>query len=289
MQINKALTAGGPVYKEEERQMRNTLIKNTCAGIAFLCTALITDTIHAQVIRPLSDADKAALEGIVIEKYYVYNGSDKMDTTGGCLPKGAVTYRIYVDLKPDYTLQAVYGVPNHPLYIKTSTQFFNNTVNGQGTGDYINSSKLENTTAALDSYVTMGAATNNHMGIPKAEDTDGSIIKINTLDKADGLAAVKIKPVTYFGIIPNFFNTYNTAGTFATDNGSWAIFGGIKGVNGSNKILIAQLTTDGDISYELNIQVGTPAGGNINFVAKNPEQQEIRFDGLTKEAGQAVQ
>jgi hypothetical protein len=232
------------------------------------------------VKRPLSDSDKGALEGIIIEKYYSYNSSDAMDTTGGSLPKGSVTYRIFVDMKPDYTLQAVYGVEEHPLFIKTSTTFFNNTKNGQGTGDYVDPKKIIHNSAAFDSWLTMGAATSAHMGIPKENDKDASIITIGSMAKADGLIETKIKPVTYFGILPTFFNSENSSNTFTTNNGSWAIFGGIKGATEDNKVLIAQLTTDGELTYELNIQIGTPKGDNVNYVAKNPQDREIEFNAL---------
>ena len=248
----------------------------------FFAVLLISgNRLSAQSPRPITDADKSAVEGIIVEKYYEYNSTDVLDTLGGCLPKGSVTYRIYVDLKPNYNLQAVYGVNEHELFIKTTTQFFNNTNQGQGTGDYIDDTKIIGNTAMFDSYLTLGAANKSYFGIPKADDKDGSILKLNSFASADGLMIGKIKPVTYFGVIPTFFNGYNTANTFYTNNGSWAMFGGIKGPTEDNKILIAQLTTDGTLSFELNIQIGTPTGASVNFVAKNPQKQEIKFEGLT--------
>lgn len=263
--------------------MKNTFTNTICTFITALM--ICGSTAEAQVKRPLSDADKAALEGIIVEKYFVYDGKEKLDTTGGCLPKGAVTYRIFVDLKPGYNLQAVYGVNAHPLFIKTTTYFYNNNEFGQGSADYVKSAKIAGTTAALDSWITIGAACDKYMGVPKAEDKDGSVLKIASLEKADGLVAMQVKPVTYFGAIPNFFNRTNTDGNFNTNNGSWAVFGGAKGATEDNKILIAQLTTDGELSYELNLQVGTPTGGSINYVAKNPEREEIKADALTHEGG----
>jgi len=261
--------------------MKNTFTHTICSLLIIL--GACSGKLSAQVAKPLTDADKAALEGIIVEKYHVYDAKEKLDTTGGALPKGAVTYRIYVDLKPGYSLQAVYGVANHPLYIKTTTQFYNNNEYGQGTADYVKSAKIKGSTAALDSWLTMGAASDKYMGIPKAEDKDGSVLGIASLEKADGLIAMQVKPITYFGVIPNFFNRTNTANTFSTSDGSWAIFGGMKGATDENKILIAQLTTDGELSYELNLQVGTPAGSNINFVAKAPEGKEIKAEALTKQ------
>lgn len=237
-------------------------------------------SIYGQYIRPLTDEDKASLEGIIVEKYYQNDATTNIDTTGGALAKGAVTYRIYVDLKPGYTLQAVYGVPNHPLFFKTTTTFYNNTSNGQGSGDYIDGNKIANNTAAFDSWLTLGAATKSQYGILKTEDTDGSKLKIASLEKQDGLLEGKIKPVTYFGILPDFFSTNKASNIFKTDNGSWAVFGGISGPTEENKILIAQLTTDGEFSFEINLQVGTPKGGNANYVTRNPQTLEIEFPKL---------
>ena len=47
-----------------------------------------------------------------------------------------------------------------------------------------------------------------------------------------------------------------------------------------NRILIAQITTDGVFSFELNLQIGTPDGGTENYVARKPVGNEIQFAGL---------
>ncbi|MGZ4033536.1 MAG: hypothetical protein ACXVPU_06685 [Bacteroidia bacterium] len=256
--------------------------KNTIVKLAFIIFCIINCPAFAQYKKALTDADKASLEGIIVEKYYTYNSSDVMDTAGGCLPKGAVTYRIYVDLKPNYTLQAVYGVTDHPLYIRTTTHFYNNIAEGQGTGDKIVDKRITGSSAAFDSWLTMGAATETKFGILKADDKDGSVLKINSMNAADGLATGQVKPVTYFGINPyDVFGNNNNASAFTTSNGSWAMFGGIKGATEDNKVLIAQITTDGKLSFEINLQIGTPTGGTVNYVAKNPQFDEIQYAALT--------
>mgnify|MGYP000536479613 CR=1 FL=1 len=69
------------------------------------------------------------LEGIIVEKYYVSNAADSVNAFDQLAPyalhTGSITYRIYVDLLPGYRFQATYGNKNHPLIIKTSTNFFN--------------------------------------------------------------------------------------------------------------------------------------------------------------------
>ena len=68
---------------------------------------------------------------------------------------------------------------------------------------------------------------------------------------------------------------------FSTWNGSWASLNGSIGPDSiDNKVLIAQITTDGIFSFELNIQIGTPTGGVQNFVAVNPVANEIVIPSL---------
>jgi hypothetical protein len=243
---------------------------------------LISKTgLYAQTRTKITEEDKLALEGIIVEKYYVATKEDCKDTTGGILPKGAITYRIYADLKPGYHLQAVYGVPKHEFFFKTTTTFFNNKEGGQS-GDQIFDSKLNNNTVALDSWVTIGVATKDRFGILKTEDTDGSLLKRSTLDKADGLIlAGQTQKLLYYGLDLNFFSNDKNASYFHSDNGSLAVVGGGKGQTPANQVLIAQLTTNGKLSFELNLQIGTPTGHAVQFVAKNPEGDEIKFKQLT--------
>ena len=237
--------------------------------------------LQAQTRTKITEEDKLALEGIIVEKYYEATKEDCQDTTGGALPKGSITYRIYVDLKPSYHLQAVYGVAKHEFFFKTTTTFFNNKNGGQS-GDQIFDSKLNNNTVALDSWVTIGVATRDRFGVLKTEDTDGSLIKRNTLDKADGLVlAGQTQKLLYYGLDINFFSNEKGASYFHSDNGSLATVGGGKGKTPANQVLIAQLTTNGKLSFELNLQIGTPTGGVVQFVAKNPEGDEIKFKQLT--------
>ena len=246
----------------------------------FCSLLFICNCIRAQVKKIPSDDDKKALEGIVVEKYYVATSADLKDTLGGVLAKGAVTYRIYADLKPGCSLQAVYGDPHHLLQIATTTEFFNNTNSGAKTGDQIKKENINDGTTALDSWVTIGFAIHALYGVPLSEDKDGSIIKKVSLNKADGFMAGTINyKVVYVGTDLHFFDDPK-ASSFTTDNASWAVFGGVKGVTESNKVLIAQLTTNGKLTFKLNVMVGTP-NGMIHYVAKDPEGSEIQFDALS--------
>ena len=54
------------------------------------------------------------LEGVIVEKYYISDANDAtVNSVGGVLPVGSVTYRVYLDLAPDYIFQSAYGDPLH--------------------------------------------------------------------------------------------------------------------------------------------------------------------------------
>jgi hypothetical protein len=229
----------------------------------------------------ISHDDSLALENIIVEKYYMADSTDYADTTGGILPKGSITYRIYVDMKLGYKLQVVYGNQRHELFLKTSTTFFNNTYCLAMTGFNIHPKEINQNTVALDSWLTMGAATKLHTGILKNDDKDGSIIKRVSLAEKDGLSIGITPTFKPFNLDLNFFKDKTNASLFSTNNGGWAALEGVKGPTDDNRVLIAQLTTNGTLSFKLNIQIGTPKGVALKFVAHNPVGQEIMFKGLT--------
>jgi hypothetical protein len=253
----------------------------TLICIASLALLSICNTMQAQNKNLEAMDHSKALESVIVEKYYVADSTDYIDTTGGILPKGSITYRIFIDLKPDYNLQVVYGDEKHPLSIKTTTTFFNNSESYALTGFNIDVKKIRTGTIAFDSWITMGAATRFHTGILKSDDTDGSLLNKNTLDNADGLTKGVLPRFQIFNIDLNFFNNFSNAKEFATNNGGWAALGGVKGSTNENRILIAQLTTNGKLSFDLNIQVGTPTGEAIKFVSSNPIDSEVHFTGLS--------
>jgi hypothetical protein len=244
------------------------------------------------------------LEQIIVEKYYKSEANDtNANIIGGRLPVGSVTYRIYVDLLPGHKFQAAFGVPGHELRLETSTLFFNNEDRGAVFPTFTkNQSRLH--TVMLDSWLSVGAACAGHFGILKTED-DGVNTNINNyvpqviqgadpscgipLTTQDGLIQIAGRApesVTTVGIdtIMAMFNNQNdgTNGpVFSTFNGSWASLNGSVGPDTiENKVLIAQITTDGNFSFKLNIQIGTPTGGFEQYVAENPVGNEIQIPSL---------
>ena len=238
------------------------------------------------------------LENIVVEKYYISNENDATVNEFGVLPVGSVTYRIYVDMLPDYKLQAIYGVPGHEMRIATTTLFFNNEDRGATTPTY-NKNQAKNNTVMLDSWLSVGAACVGNFGVLKSED-DGVATNVNSdlvlqnndpnagipLTEQDGFLLGTPQPITTVGLdnIITVFNNQNdgTNGpVFSTSDGAWSALSGATGPTASNSVLIAQITTNGVLSFELNLQLGTPAGGVERYVASNPIDAEILFPGLT--------
>ncbi len=251
------------------------------------------------LLSVLSNAQ--GLENIIVEKYYVSNGNDTtVNSSGGVLPVGSVTYRIYVDMLTGYKFQAAYGIqdasgtPLHTLTISTTTLFFNNEDRGATSPTY-SKNQAKNNTVMLDSWLSVGAACAGNFGILKTDDDGISTIVNNDvvlqnnspfagipLTSQDGLIAGVPEQLTSIGISSEIamFDNQNdgTNGpTFSTSNGSWASLNGSTGPTADNRVLIAQMTTDGVFSFSLNIQIGTPTGFVENYVAVNPTGNEILF------------
>ncbi len=240
------------------------------------------------------------LENVIVEKYYVSNQNDTAaNRYAGILPIGSVTYRIYLDLLPGYSFQAAYGTPSHELKMITSTYFFNNIENGDVIPNVIPRRTLKKNTVMLDSWLSAGASGEQYYGVMKEiDDTIGTIkheklyLQNNkhfsySLNEKDGLTEAENVPrPTFFGIdsLANIFKYQHKGSVFSTKNGAWACMGrGSFGPDSltTNRVLIAQITTDGKFEFELNIQIGTPTKGvSQNYVARNPVGNEIILPSL---------
>lgn len=248
---------------------------------------------------------EAQLAGVVVEKYYIADQNDLTDTTGGrSLPAGAVTYRVYVKITPGSRLTGVYGSPYHPMEIRSTADFYNNNDRPSSNYGYkLKSSWYEdNPTLALDSWLTLAYATDTKKGVLKSLDPDGDLIAglnntggtamlstgllANTdtamgvpLTTADGLTAA----TTATGMVPAGFTDFggNDTTIFGPDSlGSVFIcstcaiqnnVGLIGPAVDSNTVLVAQLTTAGELNFKLNVSILEPDGQGgtqtVNYVA----------------------
>ena len=250
----------------------------------------------------------AQLEKAVVEKYYVSDANDATDVDGGGVPVGSTTYRIYLDLKPGTVLKRIYGDANHPFSISSSEVFFNNILDGQTFGkDFIKGRYLENT-VALDTWLTLGQTakqgTKYFYGILKDQDTDGSFVggvnndggsalistglMINEdptcgipLTLADGMDTLNSAPNNWFnsGVLDFLSGADSTIfGSLVPQNSFESeIFelscSGVQGtVADSNQVIIAQLTTLGELAFSINITVEELVNGVptvVNYVSQD--------------------
>ena len=249
------------------------------------------------------------LEKVIVEKYYVSDVNDATDTLGGGLPVGSTTYRIYVDLAPGSVLKKIYGDANHPFSIQSTAPFFNHESDGQTFAkDFVKNRYLEGV-VALDTWLTLGQTTKTqagktYVGILKNQDVDGSFIGgVNNdggseliptgllvnkdvsagipLIQADGMDTMATIPTswTHFGLLDfvsgndsTMFGSLSSKNEFISDN-FFLSNSGIKGlIPDSNQILVAQLTTIGELAFHLNIVVDAMINGGvqtINYVSSN--------------------
>src|SRR5690606_7055932 len=142
-------------------------------------------------------------------------------------------------LKAGYKLITVGGFPGHDISFSSTTTFFYNDDRGEAWAADINEIHLNKNSVAIDSWLTIGAASDAHWGVPKDEDTDGSILTgndggstgtpmlVNTdplagipLTQADGLLAGTPPGILSVGTAPTIFNDINGS-SYSSDNFAW--------------------------------------------------------------------
>lgn len=236
------------------------------------------------------------LKKVIVETYYVSDSNDAAVTTGGNLEPESKTYRIYIQMKPKCKLKALYGDQNHPMIIKSTANFFNNSDRDFSFGNQFSVSNLKENTVALDTWLTIGQTTKSgaktYFGIIKEQDRDGSIIGgmnndegilMNAdplagiaLTNADGMETSANVPINWInsgfidlisGVDTTIFGATNLRNEFKSHQ---VILGnsGVMGVDPENNtVLVAQLTTKGEISFELNVQIEDSTNIVTNYIA----------------------
>jgi hypothetical protein len=259
----------------------------------------------------------AQVENVIVEKYYISDANDATDTTGGYLEPGSVTYRIYIDLAPSCKLRKIYGDANHALKFSSTQPFFNNLADGQSFAKDFPKNRYGENTVALDSWITLGqttrTASKTYFGVQKTDDTNGSFIGGSNNDggsaaivgglisnnindagipvtQSDGMDTMTVVPTSWadYGIIDLISGEDTTIfGKRNNSNGFISHDAGLQnsGVRGkdpaTNIVLVAQLTTRGDISFELNLEVEEPYNGSTQIV-------KYVADGTTLLAGEKL-
>lgn len=244
-----------------------------------------------------------AIQDLIVEIYYISDANDSTDTDGGTLPEGSVTYRVFLDLAPGVTITEIFGDENHPLIISSTENFWNNTDRGEFFGYDIGDNRLDENTVALDSWITLGAATDEHYGVPKENDTDGSIVGGENNDggseeiegglltnqnaemglpltEADGLipwpADLGLPDINPFGVsaLEDILSDETVGNSFVSEGLATLQYAeGVSGPDEENIVLIAQLTTLGEITFKLNVVLEVPGTGVVRYVASGGNLQ----------------
>ena len=250
----------------------------------------------------ISSLSYSQLEKLIVEKYYVTDSDDITDTTGGKIELGAVTYRIYVDMKKGSKLKSIFGDVNHKIRFSSTSNFYNKLDGQTFAKDFIKGRYGEGI-VALDSWLTLGQTTKKqgtktYFGTPKTLDNDGSFIGGANNDGGSKLIASGLlkNKISEIGIpltdadgmdtmvqLPTGWNDYGIKN--AVTGADSTIFGplvpgklfssnlfklsnsGVEGVvKEENQVLVAQLTTKGELSFNLNLEIEENVDGISKIV-----------------------
>lgn len=271
------------------------LLNNVRAGLfIFIATLFLMITFQGTV--------EAQVKSVIVENYYKADANDITDTLARALMPGAKTYRIYLEVEPGSKLRKIFGDSLHPLIVKSDSVFYNNTDRPSNEFGYeLQMSWFEdNPILALDSWFTLGLAAKGQKGVLKSVDTDGNnIAGSNNLGGTAAIPGGLLVSGDSFHGIP--LTTADGYVPYTVALGSWLDYGfkdfagndttvfgadsignefycvgcalqqqvGIIGpVADSNKILLAQVTTAGNLEFKLNVTLEQvdPQSGNIVLV-----------------------
>ncbi len=246
------------------------------------------------------------LEGIVVEKYYQANSADvAAHATNGTvtapLISGATVYRVYANLATNYKLTNVWGDATHPLTVTTTTKFFNDA-NGVDVMSGVSTSNWNTNTTALDSYLSIGQVATGKQGVLKTEDTDGTILTstslllnnpagcfgspINGSGGKDGMMTAANTAYSNLGVpslnvFQHDFAQSSNGQTFTMNGGSLFSQSFTAGPTSTNHVLIGQFTTDGVLTFALNIQIKNMLTTAVEvYVPATPGSGEQAFSAL---------
>jgi len=150
---------------------------------------------------------------------------------------GMRTYRVYANFdNPDDQLTAVFAQEGNPMSITTTTSFYQNEFGGPFANEITALALMVDPNVAYDSWFTIGG--------------EDDALNLTTLG-VDAAAA-----------------TFESGGDFAIDNalgGSWFVLPDMEPLafpDENGQVLIAQLTTDGVVNLEVNMQYRAENGTN---------------------------
>ncbi len=237
---------------------------------------------------------QGTLQSVTVETYYIADDTDTQDAPDQeDLPAGSKTYRVFVELEEGARLRAIYGDANHPFSITSTELFFNNSDRGGTFGWEIPDNRLDEYTVALDSWLSFGGATDEHWGIVKANDPDGSVVGGANheeawlsnndpemgipLTEADGIiGAESTDPLNFVTVGDNpedIFNDATVGNAFESTTFKMQQTGFLLPET-NNTFCIAQLTTAGELSFTINLEIVNAQGEVQKFVGTEENLQD---------------
>jgi hypothetical protein len=187
----------------------------------------------------------AQLTGVVTEAYTLTNALSTQ-------PAGTTTYRVYAECGTALDkITAVYAILDcHPLNVSTTTNFFNDTFGGSTPVGINPAFYAVFPTIEADSWVTIGVD----------DSTDGGASDVGTAATA---------PTT--NPFAPAFNVVGGGDFIMTDGAVFTLPTSPSSLPSGplNRILLGQFTTDGDLSFNINVQMfvgGDQVNGRADYV-----------------------
>ncbi len=258
----------------------------------------------AALLLGATAATAQGLQNIIVEEFHTVTQADadayNNDHGAGSFPlvAGMKTYRVYVDMAPNYRLTSVFATPNSPLSVNTTTTFWNDDnwgSEGPGQTRRLDEGNL------FDSFITINTASTSstgttpcgatahtsQFGVQRTADTNGDLFTCGVypgFTGADGHIPVPfaMDPLVFLGTINYQALTSDPApaGSFGYSNALYGYTGGITGVDpsGSNIAFIGQFTTDGTFSFNLNVALilPSPSTATEEYVHTSPNVGQIQ-------------
>lgn len=249
-------------------------------------------------------SSQSYVENLTLEKYYISDSNDAADSFSEGLNESDTTYRVFVDLCDGCKLLGMFGDENHLFQIESTEPFFNNDL-GQSFAHEIGQNFLNISTIGIDSYLSMGATSDSKLAVLKNADPDGTIwsngtstgLLINSdpeigapLTEQDGM--VNLPDSLNSTVPPGFtvqpleqdaeayvdavFGTETDSSFFSSSYFESLTIRSNQGMFGSgesNQILLAQLTTAGELSFQFNLILFVPGEGQVRVVASDENLQ----------------
>ena len=190
----------------------------------------------------LAQLGTAQLTRVVVERSN--DGSSNL-CGASTQPTGTTTYRVFAEMEDaDDFVSAIAALEGcHPLNISTTTTFYNSPIGG-ALGNNLNTTLCGSfPSGGFDSFITIGQQSSDDEGITQAAFTNPVAPLAASFGDADGIS----------------FEIFD--GTIYTLNGN---SNGVP-VGPDNRVFLGQFTTDGDFSFDINLQVFDGGDGSQNL------------------------